>query len=75
MYKPCKDKEVSSKLNWQTYYKDKREFERMALLSLMQDEQLVKEVRLYPTLYDKSDKGYKERILIFFGIGHFQQNL
>ena len=47
----------------------------MASVSLMQDEQLAKDVTLYPTLYDKSDKGYKERILKFFGIGHFQQNL
>ena len=28
----------------------------------MQGEQLAEEVRLYPTLYDKSDKGYKDRI-------------
>ena len=32
----------------------------------MQDEQLAKEVRFYPTLHDKSDKGYKERIFNFF---------
>ena len=38
----------------------------MASVSLMQDEQLAKDVTLYPTLYDKSDKGYKERILNFF---------
>ena len=38
----------------------------MASVSLMQDEQLAKDVTLYPTLYDKSDKGYKERILKFF---------
>ena len=57
MYKPCKDREASRKLNWQLYYKDKREFERMASLSLMQDEELAKDVTLYPTLYDKPDKG------------------
>ena len=33
----------------------------MVSLSLMQDEQLAEEVRLYPSLYDKSDEGYKER--------------
>ena len=47
----------------------------MASVSLMQDEELAKEVRLFPTLYDKSDKGYKEIIFNILGIGHFQQNL
>ena len=47
-------------------------FERVASVSLMQDEELAKEVRLHPTLYDKSDKG-EERIFNFLELGTFNK--
>ena len=38
--------------------------EKLKSLDMQDEEELAEEVRLYPCLYDKSTKGYKEKYVV-----------